>query len=137
MILFADDTNLLFELEDQNTHVIQNELINIAEWFSINKLSLNISKTKYMLFGKNKSLRKDPICLKINDINISQVNSISFLGVMIQDNLKWNENITIKGNKISKVNSILYRMKHVLPETVMIHIYNALVVPHLNYAILA
>ena len=61
MILFADDTNLLFELEDQNTRVIENEIINIAEWFSINKLSLNISKTKYMLFGKNKSLRKDPI----------------------------------------------------------------------------
>jgi hypothetical protein len=111
-------------------------LANISNWFSANKLSLNIDKTKYISFGKKIS-DDNSVNLNINGVNICQVNSISFLGVIIQSNLKWNEHVQNKANKISKVNSILSRMKYMLPERVLINIYNALILPHLSYGILA
>lgn len=136
MILFADDTNLIFEHENPAilNETITTELCNIAEWFSSNKLSLNIDKTKFISFGKN-SHTQNTTRLQINGVNIAQVNTVNFLGVTIQHNLKWTDHIQTKSNKIAKINSILYRLKYVLPEKVLINIYNALVLPHLTYGI--
>ena len=52
-IMFADDTNLFFSSYDIKTlfHIVNQELINIHEWFKANKLSLNSSKTKYVFFS--------------------------------------------------------------------------------------
>ena len=75
--------------------------------------------------------------MKLNETVIKEVESISFLGVIIQENLKWNEHISLKSNKISKVNAILSRLKNVLPENILLNIYNALIVPHLTYGITA
>ena len=136
MILFADDTNLIFEIENQDTHFINQVLTDISKWFSSNKLSLNIDKTKFILFGKN-SQEQNAIHLKINGVNIDRVSLIRFLGVIIQENLKWTEHINNIANKIAKVNSVLYRMKYILPEKVKLQIYNALVIPHLTYGIVA
>ena len=51
-ILFAENTNLFFNHQDLNTlyKMINIELSKIAVWFKINKLSLNIKKTNYILF---------------------------------------------------------------------------------------
>ena len=46
-------------------------------------------------------------------------------------------NINTKCNKISKINSLLYRLKNILPEKTLLNIYNALIAPHLNYGIVA
>ena len=53
-ILFADDTNL-FCAKNINHLVttISSVLDKICTWFAVNKLSLNVSKTSYMLFGNN------------------------------------------------------------------------------------
>ena len=49
-VLFADDTNLLYEHENYETLCmnVNNELSKLKEWFSINKLSLNVKKTNFM-----------------------------------------------------------------------------------------
>ena len=56
-ILFADDTNLLTTIEYfipiQNSNeslLLNNELEKIHSWLSVNKLTLNIEKTKFMIF---------------------------------------------------------------------------------------
>ena len=137
LILFADDTNILFEHENLTELItkINNNLITIADWFNSNKLSLNLQKTKFMLF--NKEHTRPNIDIKLDDAIINEVDSFNFLGVQIQKNLKWNEHIQHKSNKIAKINSLLYRLKHTLPTSVMISIYNALIVPHISYGITA
>ena len=54
-IMFADDTNFFFEPSNINTlfKIVNDELIKINEWFSANKLSLNVGKTKFSLFHKS------------------------------------------------------------------------------------
>jgi hypothetical protein len=135
MILFADDTNIIYE-NSSLEQLIQNanaDLVKIADWFNVNKLSLNTDKTKFISFTKCNL----PINLFINANKISQVKTMNFLGVLIQENLKWNEHISSKTNKISKVTSLLYRLKNTIPESVLLNIYNALIVPHMTYGIVA
>ena len=66
------------------------ELEKIATWFQANKLSLNESKTKFILFHKSKDKDnlslKFPI-LKINNFEIKRTASIKFLGIMVDENL--------------------------------------------------
>ena len=63
-IMFAHDTNLFFNHKDiKHLFTVENnELVNIKEWFTANKLSLNVEKTKYSFF--HKSSRKHDIPLR-------------------------------------------------------------------------
>ena len=57
-ILFADDTNMFYCNNDINELIRQTnaELDKLNVWFSVNRLSLNITKTNYMIFG-NRALK--------------------------------------------------------------------------------
>ena len=57
MVMYADDTTLFCSIDNNvDEHVINNELCKISEWLGANKLSLNISKTKFMVFHTSKDL---------------------------------------------------------------------------------
>ena len=91
-IMFAEDTNFFFEHSNINTlfKTVNDELIKINEWLSANKLSLNVGKTKFSLFdksGKKYSIPSNLPTLKINNHDIERVNTMKFLGVLLDDNL--------------------------------------------------
>jgi hypothetical protein len=108
-ILFADDTNLFYSdnTVDKVESVLNSELKKLCEWFNLNKLSLNVLKTNYMLFGKNKG--KHNIAIYMNNSKIDRVSETKFLGVMIDESLTWKSHITYIGNKIAKSIGILYK----------------------------
>ena len=62
-IMFADDTNFFFEHSNINRlfKTVNDELIKINEWFSANKLSLNVGKTKFSLFHKSGKKIQHPL----------------------------------------------------------------------------
>ena len=64
-ILFADDTSLFLDGKNISdmTHVVNSELQKIVQWLNANKLSINIEKTKYIIFTSNK--KKSGIYLKM------------------------------------------------------------------------
>ena len=89
-IMFADDTNLFYSHHDIKTlfSTVNEELEKLGDWFTANRLSLNIKKTKYTFFHKNSV--KDNIPLKLPDLHISnksieRKSSIKFLGVMLDE----------------------------------------------------
>ena len=135
-IIFADDTNLLFHNSTYSDlpKLINNCLVKLSEWFKANKLSLNVKKTKWIHFRRNEMTHQS-LDIKIGTDCIEEINSIKFLGTTISHDLSWSKHIDIIGSKISKVVSILYRLKNSLPEYCMLNIYNALIVPHLYYSI--
>ena len=59
-VLFADDTNVFYSDHDINNLCTtkSNELNKLYDWFTVNKLSLNTSKTNYILFGRRYDLVK-------------------------------------------------------------------------------
>ena len=64
---------------------------------------------------------------------IDYIDTFNFLGVYIDKTLRWNSHIDFIACKISKVIGMLNKLKHFLPPNILLSIYNALIVPHLNY----
>ena len=60
--------------------MINNELIKIQTWLSVNKLSLNLSETKFMLFhsNKHKLVNKIPDVMS-NNFTVERVSKFKFL----------------------------------------------------------
>ena len=73
--MYADDTTLNCNLNGVNSKVtinIELSKISESEWLSSNKLSLNIKKTKFMVFHTPQR-RVDYPVLKLNNVNIESV----------------------------------------------------------------
>lgn len=62
-----------------------------------------------------------------------RVNSTPFLGIQIDENLQWKDHILNVSKKISKIAGILYKLRSVLPQRILVLLYNTLVLPHLSY----
>ena len=139
-IMFADDTTLIFMHKKINS-LLENankDTSNLYKWFSLNRLSLNIDKTNYIIFqSKNANITETGIKISINNKPIKQVNETKFLGVFIDNKLDWKTHIANKSNQIVKVVSILARLKHTISTTVLKTIYTSLILPHLMYGISA
>ena len=107
-------------------------LSKLSKWFSINKLSLNVKKTSYMLFG-NRHVNND-IKIRIDMEEIEKVHVTKFLGVYITYRLDdWKRHIHHIINKVSKSISIIYRASQKLNETALLMLYNTLILPYLSY----
>ena len=113
-ILFADDTTILRSGNDIKllNKEVNHELIALSQWFSINKLSINLEKTQCMLFTNSKSFRN--ITITLNNVSIKQIHSARFLGVYIGDKMTWKDHISYISIKLAKSISILHRVKWTL-----------------------
>jgi len=139
-ILFADDTTLLLTNHDYNSLIEETnqEIIMLHKWFCLNKLSLNISKTNYVIFHtQQKSIPNHVEPLILNNSIINKVDYVKFLGVYIDKWLNWKTHVTHKSKQILKVLAILTRLKYTLPTEILRTIYNSLILPHLSYGISA
>ena len=87
-ILCADDTTILIESDHVSTalKLMNKELQKLNTWLTANKLSLNISKTHYMVFDRGKE-KKDQDSLYLNSILIEKVKFTKFLRVIIDEKL--------------------------------------------------
>ena len=143
-ILFADDTSLLDTINlsispNDNDSLIQSlntELSKIYDWLAVNKLSLNISKTKFMIFHHPNKLIPQNLQIKINETFIERVSEFCFLGLVLNENLNWKTHVDKISNKISKYTGILNRLKHFLPKNILRTLYCSLIQSQLNYCIL-
>ena len=64
---------------------------------------------------------------------ITQVSSTKFLGVQIDEKLSWSNHIQEVANKISKTCGILAKLKYKMPTSVLLSIYNSLILPYIQY----
>ena len=106
-IMFADDTNLFYSHKNTKTifKTVNEELEKISTWLKLNKLSLNTNKTKFTFFHKPNERDNIPLKLpnlKINQSNVQRVDSIKFLGVLLDENLTWKNHICAINKQISK-----------------------------------
>ena len=136
MVIYADDTALCttLNLDSTNQKKLNAELKLINQWLQINKLSLNVSKTKAMLFHTPQRKVTYPT-LKIDNHKIEFVSKFNYLGIIIDENLNWNVHIETLTKKISKTIGIINKLKNQLPTETLLNIYNALVASYLNYGI--
>jgi len=137
-VVYADDSTLFSSLNvfgsesNSISFNISAELTKFSNWMKLNKLSLNYSKTKAMLFHMpQKRICYPDIFLDSNKIEL--VNEFNFLGFQLDYKLSWTSHINNISTKIAKVTGIIHRLKNFLPQNILQNIYNALILPHLNY----
>ena len=109
------------------------ELTNIAEWLNANKLTLNILKTKYMIFCTKQKSTNPNVKLAMDGKSLTQVNDHSFLGIQIDKTLDWNCHIKEVTKQIAKINGIIYKVRPYITKDTCIQLYKSLVEPHLMY----
>ena len=139
-ILYADDTTLNSTLDSfgNDTEEIQNSIISVLKrvLLDVNKLCLNLSKSKFMLFQMPQE-RVPNLLFNIDRMHIEQVTEFNFLGLIIVSNLNWNAHLNAISTKISRIIGLLHKLKYIFPKQVLHSLYNSLIMPHLNYSLLA
>ena len=121
-ILFADDTNIVYSHENIFDLIlnVNNELTKLSNWFKANKLSLNVKKTNFMLFGtKQMVLNNNPIYIMFDGIQLERVSNTKFLGVFIDEHLNWKCHIANLSSKISRNLGILRKICYKLSTTTL------------------
>ena len=117
--LFADDTTLLatglntVEVEAKLNH----DLLNVDQWLKANKLTLNEGKTEFMIIGSRQRvpfLEQGPL-IKLGDKVIKRVPQKKTLGVILDEQLRWDKHIEEQSKMISKSIALLRRAKPFLP----------------------
>lgn len=135
-IIYADDTTLYTKLNVKNAeHSINLDLEKVNTWLKVNKLSLNIKKTKFMILHKQNKKFHVPH-LSLNQGKLQQCESFNFLGLHISQHLTWTEHIRQISTKISRSIGQLNHLKHIIPSKILLTLYNTIILPHLNYCIL-
>ena len=137
-IMYADDTNLFLSGSDLRnlTATLNNELSKYMTWMSCNKLSVNITKTNYMIFRRTRQkLPEQIVKLYINGTEIDKVSSAKFLGVILDETMSWLPHISHIKSKIAKGIGVICKARKYLNLKALKSIYYSFVYPHLIYCI--
>ena len=110
------------------------DLTVVAEWLNMNKLTLNLEKTKLMVIGSEKKYNAISLSVLVGEKEAKEVNKLEYLGVTLTSNFKWSEHIEKISGKINKRLGLLKRTKHLLPRNARLLLYNSLVLPIFDYA---
>jgi hypothetical protein len=113
IVLFADDTSLLFDVDrsDAKTSemLINNALDKVFNWFSANNLVLNPKKTKCIKFCPPKS-RNSQIDIELDGCKLEISNDAKFLGICVDSSLQWGPHLK---NLTGKLSSAAYAVKKI------------------------
>ena len=139
-LLFADDTT--FQVSGVNIEQLfelaNSELEKSSVWFRANKLTLNVKKTKYMIFSDQNL----PTCtnnLKIGNQIVDQVGTnckekyFKFVGHVLDDKLSWEGHIQHVSKKLASANFGINSTKNFLPLKIRKTVYYSLFDSHLNF----
>ena len=89
--MYADDATIYFNLDDfplVNRKIeINCELKKVNTWLKLNKLAINVDKTKCMFFHKRRSITS--LQFSLNNRAIDVVENLNYLGIILDANMSW------------------------------------------------
>ena len=147
LLSFVDDTTL-YQSGDNYLTLVQNlnsEINSTFKWLCANRLSLNIKKTKYMIFNQSQAQTNHDgsHSIHINNTPLTRVGSsfeektIKFLGLNIDDKFTWKKHISQICSKISLSIFFINKVKYTLPAHALKSLYYSLIHCHIIYGLLA
>ena len=160
-LLFADDTAVV----DSDTDIpalikrVNKEIQKLANWFRANRMTVNVSKTKYIIFRPkgvkiNVDLEKEGVIYNSNELG-GQIDNTKifklgriyndhvdpnertykFLGIYLDEFLSFDNHCKHTSNKLARSNFIINRVKNLLPQKALKTLYFSLIHPHLLYGL--
>ncbi|CAF4883968.1 unnamed protein product [Pieris macdunnoughi] len=137
MVLFADDTSLLFKVNRNNVLLddVNNSISRIVNWFNVNNLLLNENKTKCIRFTTT-SVKRDIGNLKIKDSELNFVDKTVFLGITIDSKLQWGPHIETLSNRLSSAAYAVKKIRQFTDEDTAKIVYHSYFHSVMSYGIL-
>ena len=132
--MFADDCTLSFANSDINNLINEcnEDLARFKVWSNANRLTINTNKTNCLYISNlNESPSYGSICIDEQNLNFVEVTK--FLGVFIDNRVKYDKHIDHVRNKISKSIGIMYRIRNFIPHKCLKDLYFAIVHPYVMY----
>ena len=128
--MYDDDTHLTNagSSVDNIQFYLNQDLENVHNWLRANKLTLNMTKTEFMLIGSRQRLSNltDSPTITIDNVQISQVATAKSLGVTIDNKLDWSSHIDKLTKKIASGIGAIKRIRHFVPHATLHLIYQAM-----------
>ena len=112
---------------------VNRELVEVDNCLKTNRLSVNVSKTSYLIIPNEKNAFE----IKIREPIMTKVLTVKFLVVTLHEDLTFNDHVNKDTSKISKSVGDMKRLHCQLPANVMVKLHYSLVYSHLTYALLA
>ena len=109
--------------------IVNNELAKIIIWLKVNELSLNLTKTNFMIFHPRQKKVNVNVPLTLENTVIKQVTETKFLGILIDQHLSWKPHIDFVSKKISKSVGIIAEARFYLSAQTLMTLYYSLVYP--------
>ena len=138
LVLFADDTNIFVEGRNhlELFRKTNQGLEELSKWFRCNKLTLNLKKTEYVYFGGYGGRVVPEGGLAIGNEAIERVEGVKFLGIWVDEGLKWTGQIEKVKTKVGRLLGVVGRASVSLGADSILKLYSALVLPHLQYCLI-
>ena len=105
----------------------------LSHWLNANKISVNVKKTETIIFKSRRKKFEGVIKLKLNRQRLHSFNNVKYLGVKIDENLKWRHHFNEVSSKLVMANAILFKIRNYLNPKILRSIYFAIFESHLNY----
>ena len=108
------------------------ELSMVHEWLNANKLTLNVDKTKYIVFGTKHMLQNKPdLNLSMDGKKIERVSVMTYLGLYLDEHLTFSDHIATICKKSSRKLGTLRKARKFLDRKTSLLLYKSLVVPYM------
>ena len=139
ILSYADDTTIISTANtwEEARNQMNLYLKTVSDWLSINKLTLNLSKTVYLTFGSYKNSIPKVLDIKVKDVPIMKADATKFLGVTIDSHLKWQHHIQTVIKRTKYLLFVFYKLASIMNTKTLLIIYHALFNSIASYGIIA
>lgn len=143
---YADDTALCYTLQDlSDLKLVSHNFSLIKDFLLLNYLSLNVSKTKLLIFRRKGKVDGTITVHQCSDYwdqscscpRISNVSDTEYLGTIIQQDMRWNKHTSKVLQKLRTTCATMISIKNMVDEKLLRNIYFSLFESHIRYALLA
>lgn len=147
IISYADDTVLVFR--GQSWRQVYDDtsrgMRSMTEWLSRSRLCLNFSKTSFLTFSATASGQPNVNEISIHSsdcfanncrcCHIVKVEQIKYLGIVVDQHLKWSQHVNFLCGKVRKLYHKFYQLREIVDSKISMMIYASLVESVLGYCI--
>ena len=117
--------------------LINAELKLVDSWLCANKPSLNTGKSSFVIFHPSQKKLPFSVQLTICNKTLKEEKSIQYLGVILDNNLKWKEHVNYLMKKIKRNVGLLSKVRYFVDIKSLIGLYYALIYPLITYSLIA
>ena len=136
--LFADDTAITISNKDCNDLVmtLNDELHKLSQYTVLNRLSINVDKTKSIVFSNKNSENILNSSISICNQNVEFTKNVTYLGIKLNNKLDFSDQVDFVVDKVAKQTGILFKIRKNLDIRTRLTFYYSFIYPHLIYNVL-